>query len=223
MNKKAFLHSQKHVFWQAFFLAGIIFGIGILLGFTLESWRINRIENFYIHSETQLLDVKIQQEMFSAKKIDCKSAISQNIKFADDIFNEAKILERYEKASRLSDRIIFQHKKYDLLRTLLWINSMKIKDECNASYHNILYFYQYNDASIDKKAKQRVFSKILGELKEKRGSEVLLIPIAADNNLNSINLLLETYGIDELPLILIDEKIKITELKTVEEIDELIE
>ena len=48
--------------------------------------------------------------------------------------------------------------------------------------------------------------------------------MAGDNDLSSINLLMELYDTteEELPVILIDEKIKITELQTVEEIEKLL-
>jgi hypothetical protein len=81
------------------------------------------------------------------------------------------------------------------------------------------YLYDYNNPRLDIKAKQAVFSKILGELKSKYGSEVMLIPIAGDNNLVSLNVLMSSYGVSEqdLPVILIDEKIKITDVESVSE------
>ncbi|MBI2449200.1 hypothetical protein HYV49_02800, partial [Candidatus Pacearchaeota archaeon] len=64
-----------------------------------------------------------------------------------------------------------------------------------------------------------VFSNLLGDLKNKYGGEIMLIPIAGDNNLTSVSLMMNRYNITELPAILIDEKIKIYELQTPEEIE----
>ena len=47
----------------------------------------------------------------------------------------------------------------------------------------------------------------------------MLIPIAADNDLPSVELLANRYGIKDLPVVLIDEKIKIEELTSVEDIE----
>jgi len=219
-------HSQKNVFWQAFILAAFVFALGILFGFVMENSRSASIEKLYFQSELDLLDIRIQNDIYSIEniKIDCLGAVQENIKFADRIYEEAKLLDKYEQANKITGNIILQHKKYDLLRTLFWINSIKIKNRCNASYHNLVYFYDYNEPSIEIRAKQAVFSRILSELKEEFGSEVMLIPIAGDNDIISVELLMNSYEIaeSELPVILIDEKTKVQEIESKEEIIGLI-
>ncbi len=215
--------SQKHVFWQALLLTLIVFNIGIFLGYSLEASRASRINKLYVESELELLDLKIQDEAFSLTNIDCEKAIEENIKFADKVYQEALLLERYENANRINDAIILQHKKYDLLRTYFWLNSVRLKKQCNASYHNVVYFYQYNEPSIAKKAKQKTFSNILAELKQRQGNKILLIPIAGDMELSSVSLLLDSYNITELPVVLIDENIKITGIISVENIEKYFE
>ncbi|RLG12268.1 hypothetical protein DRN69_06915, partial [Candidatus Pacearchaeota archaeon] len=107
--------------------------------------------------------------------------------------------------------------------TLFWINSIRIKNKCNSDYHNVVYLYNYKNPSIEQKAKQRFFSNLLSELKEKFGNKIMLIPIAADNDIGSVSLLMDKYGIDELPAILIDESIKITEVNNKEDIEKYLE
>jgi len=162
----------------------------------------------------------LQTEIYSLGNFNCEKAVQENIDFANKIFQEAKILDRYEKASRLTESLAVQHKKYDLLRTMLFLNSIKIKDKCDNSYFEVVYFYELNDASFDTKARQNVFSKVLNELKEIKGYEVLLIPIAGDNDISAVNILLEKYGVSqsELPVILIDRETKITDVKTIDEL-----
>jgi len=216
--------SQKHVFWEALLVTILIFGIGVFIGVVIENWRTSRAGELYQKSEVGLLDIRTQNEIYSLGEFNCDSAIEENLKFAGRIYEEAKILERYETAERLTESLNLEHKKYDVLRALLWINSMKIKKQCNASYHNVVYLYDYIEPSIDIKAEQAVFSRILSELKDKKGNKIMLIPMAGDNNLSSINILIARYNVTEkeLPVILIDEKIKITELQKVEEIEKLI-
>ena len=216
--------NNKHVFWEAFLISVFILVVGILLGVTFEDWRAREISDMFQQSELDLLDIRVQNEIFSFSEIDCEKVIQENIKFADRIYWEAVLLRKYDESSELSDSIVQQHRKYDLLRALLWVNSIKIKSKCKASYHNIVYIYDYLDVSLDARAKQAAFSKILGELKQKRGEDVLLIPMAGDNNLVSISLLMDVYDIQEqeLPVIIIDEKTKIRDIKTVEEIEKLL-
>lgn len=201
----------------------IIFGVGLLLGVLLENWRANQISDLYQQSEINLLDIKLQSEIYSLEKFDCKTAIEENIIFADKIFEEAKILERYEFANRLTDSIKLQHKKYDLLRTDLFLNSIKIKQKCKNGYNEVVYFYQYSDLSIEKKAKQEIFSKILEELKNEKGYDILLIPIAGNNDITAVKLLLKEYSIIEFPTILINRNIKITNIQNAKEISKYFE
>ena len=211
--------SQKHVFWQALLVTILIFGVGVFIGVILENWRTGKINDLYERSNIDLLDVKLQTEIYSLGKFNCENAIRENIKFADRIFNEAKLLDRYESANRLTnENLVIQHKKYDLLRTMLFLNSIKIKEKCSNSYYEVIYFYEFNDPSYDIKAKQNVFSKLLKELKEIKGEKVLLIPIAGDNEITAVKLLLKEYSITEFPTILINREIKITDIKTTEEI-----
>jgi len=216
--------SQKHVFWEALLITILIFGIGIFLGVVIESWRTSEIAELYQQSDIQLLDIKTQNEIFSLEDFNCETAIEENVKFADRIYEEAKVLDRYETARRLTESLKLQHKKYDILRALLWVNSMKIKKKCRADYHNVVYIYKYNEPSIEMKARQSVFSNILTELKQDKGNEVILIPMAGDNDLSSINLLMDIYNVteSELPVILIDEKFKITEIESIQEIEKLL-
>jgi hypothetical protein len=214
--------SQKHVFWQALILAIFIFGIGMLLGYLLELSREGEIQKLYSQTEIDLLDVKVQSDILTSLPINnCDLAVQENLKFADRIYDESKLLDRYENANKISQTIILEHKKYDLMRTMLWANSIKIKNDCNASYHNLIYLYDYNDPRMDTRAVQSVFSRILSQIKEERGSDILLIPLAGDNNVSSLRLLMSNYGVSEgeLPVVLIDENVKITELESKDEIE----
>ncbi|MBU2053240.1 MAG: hypothetical protein ABIJ14_00190 [Nanoarchaeota archaeon] len=211
--------SQKWTFLYALIITLIIFNFGIFVGYMLESSRINKINDWAFQAEMEILDQKIQENALDIIDFDCERLVQNNIDFADRIFEEAQKIDNYEKANRINKDIISQHKRYDLLRTLFWINSIKIKEKCNSDYHTVVYFYQYNKPSLDQKAKQRVFSKLLTEIKDAKGRDVMLIPIAADNGFPSINLLVEEYGVVELPTILIDEDIRLSELSSAEEIE----
>ena len=211
--------NQKYAFLQALIITFVVFNIGIFMGYKLESSRIDKINDWYLESEIELLDQRIQKDAFDFIGLDCDSMIEENIKFADKIFEESLVIDEYEKANRINQDIISQHKRYDLLRTLFWINSIRIKEKCNPDYHNLVYLYQYKEVSIKQKAKQKFFSNLLFQIKQKKQDKVMLIPIAADNNISSINLLLNKYEITELPTILIDEKIKITDVKSMDDVE----
>ena len=213
------VNNQKYFFLYALIITLVVFNLGIFMGYMLESSRINKINQMYIGAEIELLDQRIHQDALNLIDFECNSLIKENIKFGDKIFEEALVIERYEKANRINQEILVQHKKYDLLRTLFWLNSIEIKNKCDSDYHNLVYIYQYNEPSISQKAKQKFFSNLLLEIKDKKGNSVMLIPIAGDNNITSINLILDKYNITEFPVILIDEKTIITDVESVEDVE----
>ena len=212
--------SQKNVFWEALIITIMIFVLGIFAGIILENWRVEEINFLFQKSEIDLLDIKLQSEIYSELNFNCEKAIEENVKFADKIYEEGKQLEKYEKASRLTDDLIIQHKRYNILRTMLLTNSIKIKEKCENDYYEVVYFYKYNNLGLDLKAKQGVFSRLLGEVKERKGYEVLLIPIAADNDISSINLFLDRYDVsmEDLPVIIINREVKIDELQDINDL-----
>jgi len=213
--------NQKYAFLWALIITLMVFNIGIFLGYQLEKSRINKINELYSETDLYLLDQRIQSDAFDIVDLNCNSSLEENIKFADKIYEDARQIQKYENANQITSPITAEHKKYDLLRTLFWINSIRIKQKCGFNYHHIVYLYKYNNPSLEQVAKQRTLSNLLFELKQEKADKIMLIPIAGDNDLPSVSLLMDKYGInkEELPVILIDEKIKITEFSDRAEIE----
>ena len=186
--------SQKHVFWEALILTIFIFAAGILVGYFLEQSRTSKIMDSYQEAELDLLDIQIQQNLYTQENFDCEQAIRETIDFADKTYEKAQTLDKYGDSARLTDGIIFQHKKYDLLRAILWSNSMIISEKCDQEFHTVVYFYHYDpriSTSRDQEleAIQDTFSKYLAKIKQDYGDKVILIPIAGNLDINSIQLI----------------------------------
>jgi len=213
----------KHAFWFALIFSVAVFSIGIFIGFSIENVRNNFAYQTYIESETNLLDARIQNYLLSNFPIkNCDLSVQKNIEFGDRIYKEAQMLKEYEDANKISQTILSEHKKFDLLRTLFWLNSIKIEEKCDSSIVNVVYFYKLNDITLDERAKQNVFSNMLYEIKKEYGNDIMLIPISGDNNLTSVEILMENYDITELPTVLINEKVKISETIDIEELKDII-
>lgn len=211
--------NQKSVFWEALLLAIFIFASGMAMGYFLELNRTNKIISTYQQLELNLLDIKVQDNIISLSKFDCDVAIKEMINFADRTYNESKTLDRYEDSASISEGIKIQHKKYDLLRAILWSDTLKIREKCGNNFHTIVYFYEYDSQDIDIQSQQNVFSKYLGEIKEKKGSNVILIPIAGNLDSNSIAMLRSSYQIKSLPTILVDENMSVSSINDLNKIE----
>jgi len=217
----ALFSSQKNVFWQALVAAVLIFSAGLIGGYALEKIRLGTLEDFNDRSNFYLLDSKIQNELYSLSSFNCAQAFKDNIDFSNKIYEDFKKLEKYDNANRLTESIMFEHRKYDLLRALFWTSSLRIKEKCSGGVPNIVYIYAYDSPPVTTIAKQDVFATYLHELQIDKGDSFLLIPLAGDNRVSSISFLMNRYNVtkEELPVILVDEKIKINNIDDLDKIE----
>lgn len=213
------MSNDKNVLWQAFLVAGAIFITGIFLGTLFEQSRADEIGDLYLNAEIDLLDIQLQNEILSSFEFDCDLSINESRDFADRIFSEALLLEKYDKANKITNSIIGLHKEYDLLRVSLWKNLILIREKCGDRFDTIVYLYDYENTPLNLEAKQSAFRNILLDVKERYGDRVILIPIAYDTGVKSLDLLRKKYGLEEVPVVFVNEDIKLTDLLSSEDIE----
>jgi len=212
------LGNPKNVFWEAFLLAVIVFVFGLFIGALIEGSRVQEINSYYENSEISLMDVLALNNVASLENISCGNLIDSNLLFADKIYEESKILDDYDSANKLGEGIDLVHKKYDLLRTLLWIGALKTQEQCKDEFSIVVYLYQRKNADVSGQATQNVWGKILQDLKEKKGSEIVLIPISVDSNLSSLDSMIAEYGLNDYPAVIINGYV-ITEVASVSDLE----
>ena len=214
--------NSKHAFWQALIFALIIFVMGFAFGFFLEGGRTEKAQIDLIYSEVNILDEQLRDRIIEDLELDCDSAIQSTFEFADKIYNEARKLEKYDASTKFTDTLKILHRRYDLLRLMLWSESTKLREKCGSDFHTVIYFFKYDTDDINEKSKQVFFSKLLLDVKEKHANKILLIPIAANLELSSIELTTKSFKINNLPAIVIDEKIVVDDIITLEELEKII-
>ena len=216
--------STKHSFWLALIFTIAVFIIGLSLGFFLESNRQDRVETNILNSEINLLDEQLRDDVIKNLDIGCEEARASLFEFANNIYEDAKILEKYDAARNFGGDLKSVHRRYDLLRTLLWLEAIDLKAKCGDDFHTFVYLYDYGgEEDLDKKSRQNVYSKVLEFLKDEHGEDMLLIPIAGNLELESVDLILEKYGIEELPVVIVDEKTVLKEyVIDIEEIEKVV-
>lgn len=213
------LNSKKNVFWEALLLTVVVFIFGLLIGVAYEQSHLTQINSYYAESELSMMDILAMNSAVSFDGASCESLVEANTDFADRIYTEAKDLEKYQAAGKITESgFDVAHKKYDLMRTFLWINSIKTFEKCNDSSNVVVYIYEYNSEDLTKKATQNVWSKILYDLKLEEGSNVILIPIAYNGDFVSLDSLVNNFEIESYPVVIINNKQIISELSSVSEI-----
>ncbi|MEM4325772.1 MAG: hypothetical protein QXU40_00530 [Candidatus Pacearchaeota archaeon] len=211
---------SKNAFWEAFLVTLAVFVIGIFVGASYEYGRSSKIKESMFLSEQSLIDMFILSKITNSKTINCETIVKSELKLADDIYKDALLLERYESTEKIIDELEKVHRKYDLLRTLLWVDFREIPDDCKKNISSIVYLYEYKTKDQVKKAKSGVWSKVLLEVKNEMGDKVILIPIAVDSNISSLDVLVSKFNISEFPLIILNDREIIYELTSSEEIKE---
>lgn len=213
---------RKDAFWHALVFTIFIFAAGLFIGFIFENSRVNTVEEQIYSSEISLLDQQIRTMAISNFNISCTDAKKELFSFADRVYDEALRLENYDGASKFMDVLPILHKRYDLLRVLIWTEGIKINEKCPDKFHRVVYFYSYSSEDAAIIGTQAFYARLLSDVKEKLDEDLLLIPIAVNTNVSSVDLLVREHGITQFPAILIDEQMVITEIPTAEELESLI-
>ncbi|MEK6842060.1 MAG: hypothetical protein AABX91_02820 [Nanoarchaeota archaeon] len=216
------LESKKHVFWQALLLTVLFFILGLVFGVYLEQLRSENFNTAFYQSEISLYDSLAVTKLSEGGFVSCNDLKEANLEFADKIYTEARDLERFDEKSQLTESLRTIHRKYDLLRTILWMNTIDVNKKCG-DLSTIVYLYTYDAEDVNIKSEQAVWSRILGDLKEKKGNKVILIPIAADNNLTSLDFMAKKFGVQRYPAVIINEKHILYDLESVATIEKYLE
>jgi hypothetical protein len=201
-----------------------VFIAGLVLGFYIELSNVNKSDLLIRSSETDLLDQQIKLSGLNEDiNFNCEIAKANIFKFADEIYSEVVKLEEQDGQSKFTvDQMRILHKRYDLLRINLWLQALKVKNRCNESFHTVLYFFDYASTDVDIRSEQRVFSLVLLDLKYNHPNEILLLPIAANLNLDSVDMIRGNYNVFDSPSVIIDESMVVDSLVTLEELEQSI-
>lgn len=214
------IKSKMGLFLEAGILTLLILICGFMIGFFVENYRQNIVIEDYKNFEVDALDLKLQNYYYQIMdSATCNESINQNLIFADKIYNRGLVIQKYEDAGELlKSSLLTEKKKYVLLQTELWLNSIILKKKCDNQFHTVVYIYTQTPDAITE-AKQAAISKTLQEVKKDYENKIVLIPIAGDLNLDIVNLQRGIYKIDSLPAILIDENVTFFDFQSKETIE----
>lgn len=201
------LENRKHAFWQALFVTILFLLVGFVLGVYLEQIRADNLSVAFYNSEVSLYDSFAITKIAESGLASCGELKDVSTNFADKIYAEAIELEKFDDKNKLTDSMKSIHRKYDLLRTMLWMNVIDVREKCS-DINYVIYFYVYDTEDVQIKSEQVVWERALNDLKADEGNEFILIPIAVDQGIESLNYMILKYKIENFPAVLINgEKI----------------
>jgi hypothetical protein len=214
------MQSRFRVFLESSIIAMLLLIIGFSIGLYVENVRTSHIVETYKDHEVEALDLKLQNYYYQIMdSSSCEQAIEQNFKFADDVYITGLNLEKFEETNQITDDLFRDKKRYSLLKTELWLNTILLKKKCNAPFDTLAYIYAGDPQNTATVAEQKIISNVLRTIKEERGNSLILLPIAGDLKIGSIDLQKKIYRVDTLPVLVINEKILLSGFHTKEEIE----
>lgn len=200
------MKKNYYVFVQALLVTIVIFIIGFYIGITVEGAQMNQINNYYTQSETSLVDILAMNNLMSSHTASCSGLFNASKDLLNKVYAEAQLLNQYNQPGQITGDLENLHTKYDVLRTYLWINAINLKKECpSENFSTLVYLYRQNETDLTKQAEENVWSKLLLEIKNEEPN-VLLIPIAVDSNLTSLDAMTSKFNITSYPATIVNEK-----------------
>lgn len=197
-----------NIFTRSIVSTIFIFLIGVMIGMSLDNFRISDIkkglsESEIIWEDTRLLNIYIGK----LGGEECEAAFEENLAYNDRIYNYGKVIEEKLEATTFTSEAEQEWRKYVLLQFQFWLNSIELKEKCGFDYSNVVYLSRKgNETTTTEEIGNKLQSTILLDLKEKCGRSMMLIPLTADVDLETINLVVRQHNIEEFPAVIIDEE-----------------
>ena len=127
-------------------------------------------------------------------------------------------MEKFEELNQITDELLREKKRYSLLKTELWLNTLLLKKKCDASFDTIAYLYAGDPTNSRIVAEQKIISNVLKDLKKEKGNLLVLLPVAGDLGLNAVELQKRVHNVTRLPVIIINEEIVLEGFNSIDEI-----
>jgi len=191
------INNKYRIFVETLILTIVIYLLGFSFGFFIENYRTNNIIENYKNDVINEADLRLQNYYYEImSKEDCNFSIQENFIFADRIYNTGLRLEQYEEANQLTGDLLLEKKQYILLKTELWFNTILLKNKCGNPFDTVVYVYSNRPVNQALISEQKIISNVLKNLKEEKGNQIVLIPIAGDLDLDIVNLQLKRYNVN---------------------------
>jgi len=211
---------------NAFFKAGIItvfiFLAGIMLGIFIDNFRVSEIREGLSKVEVNSNDALLLALYFQKLgKESCSIALDANLKFNDKIYSQGLSIENSIEANKFTPEVEQEWRRYILMQTQFWLNSIELKKTCNFNYSNVVHLFQLKDGGPQAVANKKLQSQIMLSLKEKCGNKIMLIPMTADTDLSVVDAIVARYNITKYPAIIINEQKVFQGLTSLEQLNEI--
>ncbi len=190
-----------------YLLAGIltvlIFSLGLTLGFILENYRYNVVEEINLEQDVAYLSLQLQYLYLNAfsGQDNCPVLSTALRTTIEDLSASLEEVINYEeqKQTRSARQTIVQ-RRYIIDNLRYWLLAKESKQRCNLDIVTILYFYSSECESCPNQG------TILTYFKNLFGEQVLIFPINLDlkNDEPMVEIAMSQFNVTKYPTLIID-------------------
>jgi thiol-disulfide isomerase/thioredoxin len=204
-NEKSFRKISKDKYIVAGVITLLIFSLGLTLGFILEDYRYNIVEEINTEQEVNYLSLQMQYlylDVFSNHN-NCailSTTLKGTVEDLDESLSKVIAYEEESESDDVKKTLIMRRYALDNLR--YWLLAKESKDKCQLDIVPILYFYSSECPSCPNQG------TILTYFKKKFGKQVLVFPINLDLRKEEpmVEITMKQFEISQYPTLLINNK-----------------
>src|SRR3989338_7499132 len=199
----------------AIILATLTFVLGFMISYIVSYNQENSLEGVQENLKYDLLSFQVENELANGS---CQ--LFDPYRFAVEMEKIGFSIDLLEKRLGKEDKQVIEKKKlYSLLEVQHFLYVEKYKKNCNNSMHTVLFFYSNNP---NEATDGELLGRLLDYLKLRHNN---LMIYSFDYNLDTpiINTLKYKYNITEPNIIIVDDKIKLSDVKKSKEIKRYIQ
>ncbi len=204
-QESTFRKISKDKYIVAGIITLLIFSLGITLGFIMDDYRYNLIEEVNMNQDINYLSLQMQYLFLTSfSNLDNCPMISATLRAAvkdlEESLSEVIAYEEEQDVPESRREIVMRRYALDNLR--YWLLSLESKQKCNLDIVPIMYFYSTNCPSCPNQG------TVLTFFKNKFGEKVLVFPINTELKQQEpmIEIIMSQFNINKLPTIIVNNK-----------------
>lgn len=215
---------MRKVYIQAGIFSLLVFFIGIIIGIWIDNARLGNIRSTLSEADINSYDARLLNSYLQRfGKEYCNVALEQNLVYNDKIYEEGRKIEDKINANVFTPEVEQEWRRYTLLQTQFWLNSVELKEKCNFDYHTVVHLFRQKNTTTAEEISNKVQGSILLDLKDKCGKKMMLIPITVNTNLIVVEAVAKQFDISEYPAVIIDESFVFQGVTTEDKLNELLQ
>ncbi len=215
---------MRKVYIQAGILSLFVFFIGVMIGIWIDNTRLGNIRSALSEVDINSYDARLLNTYLQRfGKEYCDVALEQNLAYNDKIYEDGRKIEDKINANIFTPEVEQEWRRYTLLQTQFWLNSVELKEKCGFDYHTVVHLFRQKNTTTAEDINNKVQASVLLDLKDKCGNKMMLIPITVDTKLIVVEAVAKQFDISEYPAVIVDESFVFQGVTTKDKLNELLQ